>query len=78
MGAAVHEKAKVRSSVARRLWWIFRMLERFKTKKPPTRGDGGLEIGGRFADYFTPFFERRVPGVAPWRALNFGFDLQIT
>lgn len=25
-----------------------------------------------------PFFERRVPGVAPWRALNFGFDLQIT
>ncbi len=25
-----------------------------------------------------PFFESRVPGVAPWRALNFGFDLQIT
>lgn len=29
-------------------------------------------------DYFTPFFERRVPLVAPWRALNFGFDLQMT
>lgn len=30
------------------------------------------------ADHFTPFFERRVPLVAPWRALNFGFDLQMT
>ena len=27
---------------------------------------------------YRPFFERRVPAVAPWRALNFGFDLQIT
>lgn len=29
-------------------------------------------------DYFTPFFESRVPLVIPWRALNFGFALQIT
>ncbi len=27
---------------------------------------------------YSPFFDRRVPAVAPWRALNFGFDLQIT
>jgi hypothetical protein len=27
---------------------------------------------------YSPFFERRVPAVAPWRALNFGLDLQIT
>lgn len=29
-------------------------------------------------NYFAPFFERRVPFVAPWRALNLGFVLQIT
>ncbi len=37
-------------------------------------------IFGRLAagKNYRPFFERRVPAVAPWRALNFGFDLQIT
>lgn len=29
-------------------------------------------------NYLTPFLERRVPFVAPWRALNLGLDLQIT
>ena len=29
-------------------------------------------------DHFTPFLERRVPTVAPWRALNLGLDLQMT
>jgi len=28
--------------------------------------------------YFTPFFESRVPFVAPWRALNLGLVLQMT
>ena len=28
--------------------------------------------------HLTPFLDIRVPLVAPWRALNLGFDLQMT
>lgn len=52
---------------------------------PPIWADTKKRPGGRFSKMqleinpaYRPFFERRVPAVAPWRALNFGFDLQIT
>ncbi len=47
-------------------WSLFPKLDR------PT--DAGLHP----RNAYRPFFESRVPTVAPWRALNFGFDLQIT
>ena len=48
-------------------------------KKPARLGRLFGKIAAETAgNYFTPFLERRVPLVAPWRALNFGFVLQIT
>jgi len=48
--------------------------------KPPIPGNQvarrPLRCGKK--DYFTPLRDIRVPLVAPWRALNFGFDLQMT
>ena len=41
-------------------------------------GGGLLEICAGPGNYLTPFLERRVPAVAPWRALNLGLLLQIT
>jgi hypothetical protein len=49
--------------------------------KKATRGPLDSKTGFRNesgCEDHRPFFERRVPAVAPWRALNFGFDLQMT
>ena len=55
-------------------------------RESPIRGAGrlgGVAIkparrAGESGSYFTPFLDRRVPLVIPWRDLNFGLDLQIT
>ena len=46
------------------------------TQKSDPAEEGSL-IKERWVAY-SPFLESRVPGVAPWRALNLGLDLQMT
>jgi hypothetical protein len=48
------------------------------TKRHLGEQDAFWKVSSIIKYYLTPFLLKRVPTVAPWRALNFGLDLQIT
>lgn len=67
-------------------WWLCHEFNEYlmpgigwgKRKRQPGEIQVGVVEGGGESGVQRPFLESRVPTVAPWRALNFGFDLQMT